>query len=429
MRGLYRVQERGAWYAFTQFEPIDARRAFPCFDEPGFKTPFDVTLTVPAGSVAFANMKERRRRAGAGRRARALRVRVDAAAADLPGRVRGRAVRRRRRASATDAPGARHRHQGARRELASTRWRRRSGSSGRSTRYFGTPYPYDKLDLVAVPGFGAGAMENAGLLTFREELLLLDARASLAARASASATIIAHELAHQWFGNLVTMAWWDDLWLNEAFATWMADKVVDEWRPMTGARKQALVEQVARHERRRAVDRAPHPQPRAQHQRGAGGVRRRHLQPRARAVLAMTEAWLGEEAFRDGIRRYLSRHAWGSATADDLYAALAEASGGRPVASVMQTFTTQTGFPTVDATLDCAPGRKPAVSITQREYRTLDRKAEASVKLWQLPICLVSPARGRGEARPTVHAARDARRAHRAGRRRWLPGVRVPERR
>ena len=102
-------------------------------------------------------------------------------------------------------------------------------------------YPYGKLDLVAVPSFGAGAMENAGLLTFREERLLLDARASRGARIG-SASIVAHELAHQWFGDLVTMAWWDDLWLNEAFATWMADKIVDEQRPMTGARKQALLE-------------------------------------------------------------------------------------------------------------------------------------------------------------------------------------------
>ncbi len=132
---------------------------------------------------------------------------------------------------------------------------------------------------------------------------------------------------------------------------------------------------------------------------------------KGRAVLAMTEAWLGEEAFRDGVRRYLSRHAWGSATADDLYAALAEASGGRPVAPVMQTFTTQTGFPTVDAALDCVPGRKPAVRITQREYLPLDRKAEASVKLWQLPICLVSPAQGGAKLsrQCTLLETRDAR--------------------
>jgi alanyl aminopeptidase len=251
------------------------------------------------------------------------------------------------------------------------------GQLGPLSRYFKRAYPYGKLDLVAVPSFGAGAMENAGLLTFREERLLLDAHASLGAQIG-SATIIAHELAHQWFGDLVTMAWWDDLWLNEAFATWMADKAVDEWRPMTGARKQALVSKsrVMSEDVLSTARRIRNPvRSTSEALEAFDGV----TYTKGRAVLAMTEAWLGEEAFRDGIRLYLSRHAWGSATADDLYAALTEASVGRPVASVMQTFTTQTGFPTVDATLDCAPGRKAAVKITQREYRTLDRQAEASV--------------------------------------------------
>ena len=217
------------------------------------------------------------------------------------------------------------------------------------------------------------------------------------------------------------MAWWDDLWLNEAFATWMADKIVDEWRPMTGARKQALFSKsrVMSDDALSTARRIRHPvRSTSEALEAFDGV----TYGKGRAVLAMTEAWLGEEAFRDGVRRYLSRHAWGSATADDLYAALAEASGGRPVAPVMQTFTTQTGFPTVDATLDCVPGRKPAVRITQREYRTLDRKAEASVKLWQLPICLVILRQGRGRSSPD--SARCSRRATRASS--WTAPPAVP---
>jgi len=392
MRGLYRVQERDAWYAFTQFEPNDARRAFPCFDEPGFKTPFDVTITVPVDSVAFANMKERRRQPQPdGARVRfefvtspPLPTYLVALAVGTFDVVAGSANDVQVRVLATKGKA----------DLASTAVATTLGQLGPLARYFKHAYPYGKLDLVAVPSFGAGAMENAGLLTFREERLLLDARASLGARVG-SATIIAHELAHQWFGDLVTMAWWDDLWLNEAFATWMADKVVDEVRPMTGARTQALVSKsrVMSEDALSTARRIRNPVRNTSEALEAfDGV----TYAKGRAVLAMTEAWLGEETFRDGIRRYLSRHAWGNATADDLYAALAEASGGRPVASVMQTFTTQTGFPSVDAVLDCAPGRKPAVKITQREYRTLDRKAEASVKQWQVPICLVFPAQGGG---------------------------------
>jgi alanyl aminopeptidase len=391
MRGLYRVQERGAWYAFTQFEPNDARRAFPCFDEPGFKTPVDVAITVPAKSVAFANMKERRRQPqpdGGG-------VRYDfVSSPPLPTYLVAVAVGPFdvMAGSAEDLPVRIIATEG-KADLASYAMTTTLGQMAPLQRYFMRAYPYGKLDLVAVPSFGAGAMENAGLLTFREERLLVDARASRAARIG-SASIIAHELAHQWFGDLVTMAWWDDLWLNEAFATWMADKIVDEQRPMTGARKQALFSKsrVMNEDALSTARRIRNPvRSTSEALEAFDGV----TYSKGRAVLAMTEAWLGEEAFRDGVRRYLSRHAWGSATADDLYAALTEASG-RPVAQVMQTFTTQTGFPTVDAALDCAPGRKPAVRITQREYRTLDRKTEASAKLWQLPTCLMYPAGARG---------------------------------
>jgi len=405
MRGLYRAQDHGAWYAFTQFEPTDARRAFPCFDEPAFKTPFDVAITVPQDLVAFANMKERQRQP----RAAAGQVRFEfETSPPLPtylvalavgtfdvvaGAADGISPGPHPNAPASAAPlDVRIIATHGKSPLAGSALSATLGLLGPLSRYFQSPYPYGKLDLVAVPAFGSGAMENAGLLTFREERLLLDARASLASRLG-SASIIAHELSHQWFGDLVTMAWWDDLWLNEAFATWMADKAVDEHRPATRARLQALAgkSRVMSEDSLSTARRIRNPVGSTSAALEAfDGV----TYVKGRAVLAMTEAWLGENTFRDGIRRYLNQHAWGSATAGDLYAALSEASGERPVARVMDAFTTQTGFPVVDATLEC-PGslagrsdKGAVVRLTQREYRTLDRKAEASDKLWQIPVCV-----------------------------------------
>src|SRR5262249_33093149 len=162
------------------------------------------------------------------------------------------------------------------------------------------PYPYPKLDIVAVPSFGAGAMENAGLVTFREELLLLDpAHASTAAR-RAMAGVISHELAHQWFGDLVTMAWWDDLWLNEAFATFMSDKIVDEWRPETRARLMALASKsgVMGEDSLSTARRIRNPvRSTGEAMEAFDGI----TYAKGRAVLAMVEAWLGEERFRDGL--------------------------------------------------------------------------------------------------------------------------------
>jgi alanyl aminopeptidase len=382
LRGLYRVQDGERWYAFTQFEPTDARRAFPCFDEPGWKTPFTVAISVPNDMVAVANTREVRRAPDGAR------VRFDfAASPPLPTYLVALAV------GAFDtrdglagklpirliATSGKARLGGA--ALAAAR-----GQLVEMERYFGRPYPYAKLDLLAVPSFGAGAMENAGLITFREERLLLDERAALAARVAMD-EIIAHEMSHQWFGDLVTMAWWNDLWLNEAFASFMADEIVDAWRPATGARLQALAAKsdvmtddalaTARRIRQpvRSTSEALEAFDAVTYEKG-------------RAVLAMVEAWLGPEAFRAGLRGYLQRHEWGSATADDLYAALGTASGGRDVTGVMRSFTDQIGVPIVDAKVDCA-GKTPVVHLHQQEYRTLERPA-GSAALWHIPVCVVT---------------------------------------
>jgi aminopeptidase N len=411
LRGLYRVQDGGRWYAFTQFEPTDARRAFPCFDEPGWKTPFAVTIAAPTDGLAVANMREvGRRPEGALTRFEfepspplpTYLVALAVGPFDLRDALAGAMPLRLVAPSGKAVLGAS--------ALAAAR-----GQIAELERYFGRAFPYGKLDLVAVPSFGSGAMENAGLITFREERILLDERASLAARV-AMGSIMAHELAHQWFGDLVTMTWWDDLWLNEAFATFMADQTVDAWRPATRARLQALAgkSQVMGDDSLATARRIRQPvRSTSEAQEAFDSV----TYAKGRAVLAMTEAWLGPDVFRDGLRGYLKRHEWGNATADDLYAALALASGGRDVAGVMRSFTDQTGVPMVEARASCAPGKTSAsgtlggfpnppakgrgeqsspaprawIFLRQQEYRTLERPAgDGPGTVWRVPVCVAT---------------------------------------
>jgi len=238
-----------------------------------------------------------------------------------------------------------------------------------------------------VPNFAYGGMENPGLITFSEEAVLLDPdHASTLARRDVAETI-AHELAHQWFGDLVTMQWWDDIWLNESFATWMSGKILDQWKPASMARR----EQLGTKSRFMAQDSLAAARPIRRPVRSASEI----LEAgdfltyfKGSAVLGMVEGWLGADRFREGMRRYMKTHAWGSVTAADLYAALGEASGGLDVASVMRSFTEQSGLPVVSAELVCHNGDAPWIRVRQAEYRTLDRTG-TSDKRWRIPICAV----------------------------------------
>ena len=384
LRGLYRVDEGGAHYAYTQLEPNDARRMFPCFDEPEAKVPFQLSVTVPEGQLAISNTPEvGRREDGAAELVTfefaksppmptylvALGVGpfdvIEGQKSPVPIRlvsVRGKSGLGQ---LALDA---------AKEQLPLLR------------EYFGKPYPYKKLDLVAVPDFAAGAMENAGFVTFREELLLLDpARASTNARRRLGG-VMAHELAHMWFGNLVTMRWWDDLWLNEGFATWMATKIVDRWKPSLGSGKAAVGRKsmVMRGDTMESARKIRQPvRSTSEALEAFDGI----TYVKGQAVISMIEQWTGEEAFRNGVRDYLGKHEWRNATAADLFAALGAASG-KDVASVMDTFTDQTGVPRVDAKLVCKP--KPVVELSQTEHRPLGPggKAAESPKAWRLPVCV-----------------------------------------
>ena len=217
--------------------------------------------------------------------------------------------------------------------------------------YFGIPYPLPKLDLIAIPDFAAGAMENWGAITYREVALLVDPAHSSAATKQRVAIIIAHEIAHMWFGNLVTMAWWNDLWLNEGFASWIEYKAVDhlfpEWDMWTqfifsdtgpamsldGLKNTHPIEAVVKtpNEINELFDAISY-------SKGA-------------AIIRMLEQFLGEETFRRGLVHYLSTHQYGNARTEDLWASLAQVSG-KPVKEIMDTWTKQPGYPVVEVRLE-----------------------------------------------------------------------------
>jgi aminopeptidase N len=356
LRGIYRVREGERAYVFTQLEPSDARRMFPSFDDPIYKVPFEIDVTVPKGNLVLSNTSETSRRDAPDGSSVAF---TFAPSKPMPTYLVALAI------------GPLELRDGLREpvpiRLAAVEGKTKLGDIALGAAaeqlailgdYFARPYPYDKLDLVAVPNFGPGAMENAGLITFREELLLLEPNQASAKARRDVAMILAHELSHQWFGNLVTMNWWDDLWLNEGFATYMETLVVDRWKPSMRAGLEMLsmagsVMELDALDSARAVRQPVSNTYEAEE--AFDGI----TYVKGASVLRMLHRWLGDEPFRDGLRSYLADHAWGNASAKDLFAALGKASD-RDVAAVASTFLDQPGVPLVRATVGCERGRKPA---------------------------------------------------------------------
>lgn len=390
--GLYRVEEGGRWYAFTQFEPLFARRAFPSFDEPRFKIPWDVTVEVPEGLVAAGNMPiaETTIRDGMQeirfQRTPPLPTYLLALAVGPFDVVEGKpAPPNRVRTTPLPIRGLAVHGKGPQLEYA---LERAGGIVSVLEERVGHAHPYPKLDLVAVPDFAAGAMENVGLITFREWLLLLDDTPP-ADQKRAFTNVLAHELAHQWFGNLVTMPWWDDLWLNEAFATWLAARAVEVLDPSQHADVE-LVADVAEameadglvsarrirepilssHDVHNAFDDITY-------SKGAG-------------VLAMFERWIGPTEFRAALGKYLQKHANGTATTDDLLAELETRKPGTSAA--FRTFLDQPGVPLVRATVRC-DGAKPQLTLTQSRWLPAG-SAGSDASLWRIPIALKVSAGG-----------------------------------
>ncbi len=255
-------------------------------------------------------------------------------------------------------------------------------------KYFNIKYPYGKLDLIGLPDFSAGAMENTGCITFREIVLLIDDKKGSIDLKKQIASVVAHEMAHQWFGDLVTMKWWDDIWLNEGFATWMESKPVEAWKPEWNGKLDDVsgtggtINQDSLANTRPIHQAAETP---AQIQELFDGI----AYGKAASVLRMLESYLGEETFRAGVNAYIKEHQYANATATDFWEAQAKTSK-KPVDQIMPTFVKQAGVPIINVSSQCA-GNSTSVTLEQRRFfDNREKLQEPNDQLWQIPFCMKS---------------------------------------
>jgi alanyl aminopeptidase len=396
--GLFHQERDGAWYAATQFQPVAARLVFPGFDQPDFKTAFDVAVTARAGDTVVTNSPEASSEDLGGGMTR----HVFAPSAPLPTYLIAFAVGPYDVVTAPPIPA-----NGARPEPLPLRALAVGGLGARLDHalagtpailtfledYFGVAYPYAKLDLIAMPSSFGGAMENAGAITYDEFLLLLDAESPVEQRMRHT-YVHAHEVGHMWFGDLVTPEWWSDIWLNESFATWIGHKTAQSiW---TGGefdletQKDAL--DAMADDALAAARRIREPVRRdadiitafdsITYQKGGG-------------VLAMLESYVGPEAFREGVRTHMRRFAYGVANTDDFMESIAAGAGDPELVGAFRSFIDQPGVPLLEARLECPARGAPRVHVRQSRYAPLGSAIDADAQLWRIPACVSYVADGR----------------------------------
>ena len=384
MRGLYLGKDdQGRKYAATQFEATDARRAFPSFDEPDYKATFDITAVADKGQVAISNYKIVSDMPGPGDKHTvkfATTAKMSSYLAALvvgnfeyvEGSVEGIPIR------VYSTPG--------KKEMGRFALESAEYIVGYYNKYFGIKYPYGKLDLIGLPDFSAGAMENVGCITFREIVLLVDEKEGAVDVKKEIASVTSHEIAHMWFGDLVTMKWWDDIWLNEGFATWMSSKPVEKWKPEWNYD----LDDVSTNGGTMNVDSLANTRPIHQAAETPGQIQELFdgiAYGKAAGVLRMLEAYLGEENFRAGINAYLKEHQYANATAEDFWKTLARTSR-KPVDTIMPTWVKQAGLPIVNVKAQCS-GNTTNVTMSQQRYFYDRSKFEGgNDQLWQIPVCL-----------------------------------------
>jgi aminopeptidase N len=362
----------------TKMESTDARRMFPCWDEPAFRATFELTVTVPAEWATVSNMPVAGREVH-GALATTTFERTPAMPSYLIEFTGGELAAIRARTGSTEIG------------LWAVRGREREGQVALADaqriladydEYFGYSFPLPKLDAIAVPGGFSGAMENWGAITYNDKLLLLNAASTIAERQTVFA-VQAHEIAHQWNGDLVTMGWWDDLWLNESFASWRGANETELRNPAWKwwQRQDADKERAMRSDARLATH--PIEQPVASELQAAAAFDEITYQ-KGQSVLRMLESYLGPDVFRDGIRRYLRARAFSNATAADLWLAVAQASGRDDVVPVARDWTEQPGFPLVTVAAACDAAGLRTLTLSQRRFLLQGDPGDAS--RWRVPL-------------------------------------------
>ncbi len=400
MRGFYLGKDNeGRKYAATQFEATDARRAYPSFDEPDYKATFDITAVADKDMVAISNGKVASdtpngdkhtiRFTPTPKMSSYLAALVVGHFEYIEGSVDGIPIR------VWSTPG--------KKEMGRFALDVAEHVLTYYNNYFAIKYPYGKLDLIGLPDFSAGAMENTACITFREVILLIDEKHGSIGLKKEISSVIAHEMAHQWFGDLVTMKWWDDIWLNEGFATWMSSKPVEAWKPEWHFE----LDDVSDANQAMNVDSLTNTRP--IHQAAETPDQIQELfdgiaYGKAAAVLHMLEAYLGEDTFRAGVNAYLKKHEYANATAADFWDAQAKTSK-KPVDQIMPTFVEQAGVPIINLKSQCS-GSSTSVTVEQKRYYSDRAKYEAANdQLWQIPIVPEGFSQGIGKVR-TLHPER-----------------------
>ncbi|MGI4829784.1 MAG: M1 family metallopeptidase [Janthinobacterium lividum] len=384
LRGFYLSKTAKRNYAVTQFEPTDARRAFPSFDEPAMKATFNVSLTVDAPDTAISNTNM---------------------ISDTPGPMAGKHTLRFAttpkmstylvaflvgdfQCTKGESDGIPIRACATPDKVALTPYAVKAAEFVLHyyDTYFGIKYPMPKLDMIGIPDFEAGAMENFGCITYRETAFLVDEKTGSDEAKQRVASVVAHEMAHQWFGDMVTMQWWNNLWLNEGFATWMSSKPVAAWHPEWNVPAQEAF----------TLDRTL--------DLDAGAVTRTIraeantpdeinemfdgiTYQKGGAVLGMVENYLGEEQFRKGVHAYLAAHLFGNATAEDFWGAQTRTSG-KPVDKLMSSFIDQPGVPV----LTFAEPASGSVAVQQHRFflspAAAREHANDTAQVWTVPVCI-----------------------------------------
>ena len=382
LRGFYLSEANGRKYAVSQMEATDARRAFPSFDEPAFKATFDISLTVDRRDMAISNGR---------------------AVSDTPGPEPGKhTVTFARtpkmstylvalivgdfacREGSSDGIPIRICSTPDKRDLTGFALEAAAFQVKFYNDYFGFKYPFGKLDIIGIPDFAAGAMENAGAITFRERVLLADPKQSSVSTRKTIATVLSHEIAHQWFGDLVTMKWWDDIWLNEGFATWMESKAVAAWKPEW----QVVIDAALDTQSALAVDTALTTRPvrtKVDTPEEINEVFDPIAYEKTAAVLRMIESYVGPESFRKGVASYIAKYAFKNAAGEDFWTDMTRVTG-QPIDRMLRSFVDQEGAPLLTIRQSCG-GRSSDVAVAQSRLLAIPERS-SEPRTWSLPACL-----------------------------------------